>query len=62
MGNCCDVFSTEWVDSLTDEEVKNICAESVADRKTRRELGEDIERLERAIKESEMILNEPALG
>mgnify|MGYP003633891340 CR=1 FL=1 len=57
-----DVFSTEWVDSLTDEEVKNICAESVADRKTRRELGEDIERLERAIKESEMILNEPALG
>ena len=57
-----DVFSTEWVDSLTDEEVKKICAESVADRKTRRELGEDIERLERAIKESEMILNEPALG
>lgn len=56
-----DVFSTEWVDSLSDEEVKKICAESVADRKTRRELGEDIERLERAIKESEMILNEPAL-
>ncbi|PVH75991.1 hypothetical protein DL98DRAFT_642610 [Cadophora sp. DSE1049] len=55
-----EVFSTEWVDSLNDEEVKKICAESVADRKTRRELGEDIERLERAIKESEMILNERA--
>jgi hypothetical protein len=54
-----NLFSNEFVDSLTDAEVASISAESVADRKTRRELNEDIERLEKAISESEAILREP---
>jgi hypothetical protein len=53
------LFSNEFVDSLTDADVASISAESVADRKTRRELKEDIERLEKAISESEAILREP---
>ncbi len=47
------------MDSLSGTEVARISAESAADRKARRELKEDIERLEMAIKESEAILREP---
>jgi hypothetical protein len=54
-----DVFSDAFVETRPDREVKEIAAESAADRKTRRELMEDIERLEKAIAESEAILKEP---
>jgi hypothetical protein len=54
-----NLFSNEFVDSLPDEEISRLSAESPADRKTRRELKEDIERLETAISVSEAILKEP---
>jgi hypothetical protein len=57
-----DLFSNKFVDSLSDEEVSRIAAESVPDRKARRELKEDIQNLERAISESEAILREPIAG
>jgi hypothetical protein len=57
-----DLFSNKFVDSLSDEEVSKISAESVTDRKKRRELKEDIQNLERAISESEAILREPIAG
>jgi hypothetical protein len=57
-----NLFSYHFVDSLTDTEVASISAESVADRKTRRELNEDIERLEKAISESEAILRDPIIA
>ena len=53
-----DVFSINFVVSLSDEEVTRISAESAADRKARRELKEDIEKLETAIATSEAILKE----
>jgi hypothetical protein len=57
-----DLFSNNFVDSLSDEEVSEISAESVPDRKVRRELKEDIQNLERAISESETIMREPIAG
>jgi hypothetical protein len=54
-----NLFSKDFIDSLMDAEVASLSAESVPDRKTRRELNEDIERLEKAISESEAILKEP---
>lgn len=53
-----EVVSEGFVDALSDAEVGRIAAESVQDRKSRRELNEDIERLECAIKESERIMDE----
>jgi hypothetical protein len=54
-----NLFSNDFLDSLPDEEISRISAESPADRKKRRELKEDIERLETAISVSEAILKEP---
>jgi hypothetical protein len=52
-----NLFSEAFIKSLSDVEVARISAESVADRKIRRELNEDVERLEKAISESEAILS-----
>jgi len=59
MNETMDIFSDKFLDQLPDSLVSKIAAESVADRKARRELNEDIERLEEAISQSEAILNEP---
>ncbi|RDW83036.1 hypothetical protein BP5796_04527 [Coleophoma crateriformis] len=56
------IFSKELLDELPDAEISRIAAESPADRKTRRELKEDIERLELAISQSETILREPPVA
>ena len=53
-----NLFSDQFVDSLSDVEVANISAESISDRKARRTLTRHIDRLERAILESEAILRE----
>jgi len=47
------------LDRLPDSEISKIAAESVADRKARRGLKEDIERLEEVILQSKAILSEP---
>lgn len=54
-----NIFSDEIVDSLSDDEVKKIAAESPAERKNRRRLREEILRLEKVIKESDAILARP---
>ena len=54
-----NLFSTKLIDRLSESEIKEIAAESPSDRKKRRELKEDIEKLEMAISESEAILREP---
>jgi hypothetical protein len=53
-----NLFSKEFIDRLSETQIGEIAAESPADRKKRRELKEDIEKLEMAISESEMILQE----
>ncbi|KAH6674795.1 P-loop containing nucleoside triphosphate hydrolase protein [Halenospora varia] len=53
-----DVFSNDFVDGLSDMEVARISAESPDDRKLRKNLQEDILKLETAIKDSEEILKE----
>jgi hypothetical protein len=57
-----NVFSNNFVDSLPDSEVDRISAESAQDRRKRRTLKEDIEKLELAISESEAILREPMMS
>jgi len=57
-----DVFSDKLVDSLPDSEVERISAESPQDRRRRRTLKDDIEKLELAISESEAILREPLMS
>jgi hypothetical protein len=57
-----NVFSNKFVDSLPDSEVERISAESPQDRRKRRTLKEDIEKLELAISESEAILREPMMS
>lgn len=58
--NCImNLFSKEFVDRLSDSEIFGIAAESPADRKRRRELKEDVEKLEVAISEPEAILSQP---
>lgn len=61
MEDTMNVFSKEFLDKLPDTEISRIAAENPADRKTRRELQEDIERLEMAISQSEAILSEPLI-
>jgi hypothetical protein len=56
-----NLFSDQFIDSLSDAEVASISAESIPDRKTRRTLTRHIERLEKVILESEAILREPII-
>lgn len=53
-----NLFSKEFIGRLSESEISSIAAESPADRKKRRELKEDIEKLEMAISESEKILKQ----
>jgi hypothetical protein len=53
-----NIFSKNFIDRLSDTDISEIAAEGPADRKKRRELKEDIEKLEMAISESEKILNQ----
>lgn len=53
-----NLFSKEFIDQLSEATISEIAAESPADRKKRRELKEEIERLETAISESEKILKQ----
>jgi hypothetical protein len=57
-----NLFSDQFVDSLSDAEVASLSAESITDRKARRVLTRHIERLEKAILESEALLREPIVA
>jgi hypothetical protein len=56
-----NLFSDQFVDSLSDAEVASISAERIPDRKARRTLTRHIERLEAVILDSEAILREPII-
>ncbi|KAH6705436.1 hypothetical protein BKA61DRAFT_617598 [Leptodontidium sp. MPI-SDFR-AT-0119] len=55
-----DVFCEEWVDGLSDELVREVGMESMKEKRVRRELKEEVEKLEDVIGEVEKILEEGA--
>ncbi|KAH7311825.1 hypothetical protein BKA65DRAFT_484432 [Rhexocercosporidium sp. MPI-PUGE-AT-0058] len=46
-----DVFCEGWIDGLNDEQVRDIALESINEKRVRRELKEEVERLEKIVNE-----------
>jgi Dynamin central region len=53
---------SEFVDSLSDEKISRLFEESDVDKRARKSLEEDIQRLQLAVLEAEVILTEPTSG